>query len=165
METLHVFASSITVSIPEKNFIIKINKYLFKITSLIEKFHLNVAIANIYEAIRFLEENLEKNVDNQCFLKYQAEMMKAMMPFTPHLSCECLTFLEGKNFYSKIEWPKIQKSLLADEKVTIVIQVNGKKRGLISAKKDMGEKEAIMEAKKVENIEKNLKDKKKVKNI
>ena len=59
-------------------------------------------------------------------------MMKAMMPFTPHLSCECLTFLEGKNFYSKIEWPKIQKSLLADEKVTIVIQVNGKKRGLIS---------------------------------
>ena len=149
----------------EKNFIIKINKYLFKITSLIEKFHLNVAIANIYEAIRFLEENLEKNVDNQCFLKYQAEMMKAMMPFTPHLSCECLTFLEGKNFYSKIEWPKIQKSLLADEKVTIVIQVNGKKRGLISAKKDMGEKEAIMEAKKVENIEKNLKDKKIVKNI
>ena len=54
--------------------------------------------------------------------------MKAMMPFTPHLSCECLSKLEEKDFYPKIEWPKIEKSLLIDEKVTIVIQVNGKKR-------------------------------------
>ena len=149
----------------EKNFLIKINKYLFKITNLIEKFHLNVAIANIYEVVRFLEENLEKNISNQYFFESQANMMKAMMPFTPHLSWECLSKLEGKNFYSKIEWPKIKKSLLVDDKVTIVIQVNGKKRGLISAKKDIAEKEAIKEAKKVENIEKNLKDKKIVKNI
>ena len=149
----------------EKNFLVKINKYLFKITNLIEKFQLNVAIANIYETIRFLEENLEKNVSNQCFFKSQANIMKAMMPFTPHLSCECLSKLEGKDFYPKIEWPKIEKSLLIDEKVTIVIQVNGKKRGLISAKKDLAEEEAIKEAKKVENIEKNLKDKKIVKNI
>ncbi len=149
----------------EKNFLIKINKYLFKITNLIEKFQLNVAIANIYEVVRFLEENLEKNISNQYFFESQAKMMKAMMPFTPHLSWECLSKLEGKNFYSKIEWPKIKKSLLVDDKVTIVIQVNGKKRGLISAKKDIAEKEAIKEAKKVENIEKNLKDKKIVKNI
>ena len=46
-----------------------------------------------------------------------------------------------------------------------MIQVNGKKRGLISAKKDIAEEEAIKEAKKVANIEKNLKDKKIVKNI
>ena len=91
--------------------------------------------------------------------------MKAMMPFTPHLSCECLSKLEEKDFYPKIEWPKIEKSLLVDNKVTIVIQVNGKKRGLISAKKDIAEEEAIKEAKKVANIEKNLKDKKIVKNI
>jgi len=88
-----------------------------------------------------------------------------MMPFTPHLSSECLAKLEGKDFSSKIEWPKIEKSLLISDKVTIVIQVNGKKRGLISAKKDIGEKEVIKEAKKVENIEKNLKNKKIVKNI
>ena len=149
----------------EKNFLVKINKYLFKITNLIEKFQLNVAIASIYETVRFLEENLEKNVSKQCFLKSLANLMKAMMPFTPHLSCECLSKLEGKDFYPKIEWPIIEKSLLVDDKVTIVIQVNGKKRGLISAKKDLAEKEAIKEAKKVENIEKNLKDKKIVKSI
>ena len=149
----------------EKNFLVKVNKYLFKITSLIEKFQLNVAIASIYETVRFLEENLEKSVSNQSFLKSLSNLMKAMMPFTPHLSCECLSKLEEKDFYPKIEWPKIEKSLLVDNKVTIVIQVNGKKRGLISAKKDIAEEEAIKEAKKVANIEKNLKDKKIVKNI
>ena len=91
--------------------------------------------------------------------------MKAMMVFTTHLSYECLSKLEGKDFYSKIEWPKIEKSFLVDDKVTIVIQVNGKKRGLFIAKKDLGEKDALIEAKKIENIRKNLKDKKIIKNI
>ena len=149
----------------EKNFLAKINRYLFKITNLIEKFQLNVAIASIYEVIRCMEESIEKNVSNQCFLESKINIMKAMMPFTPHLSCECLSRLEGKDFYPKIEWPKIEKSLLVDDKVTIVIQINGKKRGLFSAKKDLAEEEAIREAKKVPNIEKNLKDKKIVRNI
>ncbi len=45
------------------------------------------------------------------------------------------------------------------------MQINGKKRGLISAKKDVSEKEVLAEVKKIENIEKNLKDKKILKNI
>ena len=47
----------------------------------------------------------------------------------------------------------------------MVVQVNGKKRGLIVTKKDLSEKDALIEAKKIENIKKNLKDKKIVKNI
>ncbi len=149
----------------EKNFNVKINKYLFKITNLIEKFQLNVAIATIYETIRLLEESIEKNVGNKALFEAQIGIIKVMMPFTPHLSCECLSSLEGKDFYSKIEWPKINKSFLIEDEVTIVIQINGKKRGLILAKKDIEEKEVLNEAKKIENIKKNLKDKKIVKNI
>ena len=88
-----------------------------------------------------------------------------MMPFMPHLSCECLSKLEEKDFYEKIEWPKVNKSFLTDEEIIIVVQINGKKRGLISTKKDVSEKEVLAEAKKIENIEKNLKDKKILKNI
>jgi len=91
--------------------------------------------------------------------------MRAIMPFMPHLSCECLSKLEGNNFYSNIEWPKVEKALLLDDKVIIVIQVNGKKRGLVSVKKDIEEKDLVEEAKKIENIEKNLKNKKIVKQI
>jgi len=149
----------------EKKFLIKFNKYLFKISNLIEKFHLNVAVANIYEITHLLEESLLKNIGKKCLLDTQSKIMKIMMPFMPHLSCECLSKLEGKDFYGKIEWPKVNKSFLIDEEIIIVIQINGKKRGLISTKKDISEKEVLAEAKKIENIEKNLKDKKILKNI
>ena len=49
--------------------------------------------------------------------------------------------------------------------VVIVIQVNGKKRGLISVKKDIEEKDLVQKAKKIENIDKNLKIKKIIKQI
>ena len=88
-----------------------------------------------------------------------------MMPFVPHLCCECLVELEGKDFYEKLEWPKGDKNLIKDQEITLVVQINGKKRGLIIAKKNLDEKEVIIKAKKIDNIKKNLKDKKIVKNI
>ena len=52
----------------EKEFSSNINKYLYKITNLIEKFQLNVAIASIYEIVRYMEESLRKTIKNQHFL-------------------------------------------------------------------------------------------------
>ena len=56
-------------------------------------------------------------------------------------------------------------SLLEEKEVTIVIQINGKKRGLLSTTKDITEKEAIAKAKNIENIRKNLENKKIIKNV
>ncbi len=149
----------------EKKFLSKFNDYIYKITDLIEKFQLNVAIAKMHEITNLLEENLEKKLSKENLLKSQIKFIKIMMPFVPHSSCECLSKLEGKNFYQEIKWPKADKSLLEDQEVTLVVQINGKKRGLIIAKKDLSEKEVLVQAKKIENIKKNLKDKKIVKNI
>ena len=154
-----------SIELDEKKFLSKTNRYLERITNLIEKFQLNVAIATIYEAVRFMEENIEKNIKNTHFLMSQNNLMKTIMPFMPHLSCECLSKLEGKDFYSKIEWPKVEKTFLIEDEVVIVIQINGKKRGLFSAKKDIKEDDVIKEANKIENIKKNLKDKKIIKKI
>ena len=149
----------------KKEFLVKINKYLFKITNFIEKFQLNVAIASIYEVTSFMEESIQKPIKNDDILESQKKLMKAIMPFMPHISCECLSELEGKNFYYKVEWPKIKKDLLIEDKVTIVIQVNGKKREINLEKKDLDETETNKQAKKIENIEKNLKNKKIIKKI
>ena len=56
-----------------------------------------------------MEENLKKTIEKSTFFESQTNLMKTIMPFMPHLSCECLSKLEGKDFYSKIEWPKIEK--------------------------------------------------------
>ena len=87
------------------------------------------------------------------------------MPFVPHVASECLSILEGENFSLNNEWPKVDGSLIEEKSVTIVVQINGKKRGLLSTKKDVGEEEIVAKAKNIENINKNLTNKKIVKNI
>ena len=149
----------------EKKFELKFNEYIFKITDLIENFQLNVAIAKIYEVASLMESNIERKINNKKLLISQIKFMKMLLPFAPHLSCECLSKLEGKNFFEEIQWPKIDKTLLEKQEVTLVVQINGKKRGLFDAKRDLSEKDALSEAKKIENIKKNLKDKKILKNI
>ena len=42
----------------------------------------------------------KKSIKNQDLLKCQIGLMKVIMPFMPHLSCECLSKLEGNDFYS-----------------------------------------------------------------
>ncbi len=152
-------------SADEKKLQLKFNEYIFKITDLIENFQLNVAVAKIYEITSLMETNLEKKIQNENLIILQNKFMKILLPFAPHLSCECLSKLEGKNFYEEIQWPKADKSLLGKQEVTLVVQINGKKRALIVTKKDLSEKDVLAEAKKIENIQKNLKGKKIIKNI
>ena len=132
----------------ENIFSAKVNKYLFKITNLIEKFHLNVAVANFYEIFRLINESIETKISNKCLKDSQINIMKIIMPFIPHMASECLIELEGKDFYLHSKWPNINKSLLEESDVTIIVQINGKKRGLISVNKDTNEKVVIDKAKK-----------------
>jgi len=149
----------------EKKFISKFSKYLFKISNLIEKFHLNVAVANFYEITHLINDSISKNISTKCLIETQIKIMRVMMPFMPHVASECLSKLEGEKFYLKNEWPKVDKSLLEESDVTIVVQINGKKRGLLSTKKDVEEKEVVAKAKNIANIRKNLTNKKIIKNV
>ena len=51
-----------------------------------------------------------------------------MTPIIPHFANECLEKLNAK----KIKWPKYDEKLLKEDIINIVIQINGKKRGLIN---------------------------------
>ena len=63
-----------------------------------------------------------------------------MIPVIPHFANECISLL-GNDI--KIEWPKINKDLLNEEKINFVIQINGKKRGLINTNRDISENDLI----------------------
>ena len=149
-------------NIKDKEFEAKFNNYVLKITTLIENFQLNVVIANIYSVYSFFVENTEKEISNECLKKNFSNLMRILIPFTPHLAHECLEQL-GE---TKIdEWPKININLKLEEKIKIAIQVNGKTREIIDVKKDLNEEDTINESKKNEKIRNNLTNKKIVKII
>ena len=79
-----------------------------------------------------------------------------MFPVLPHLISECLEQFGIKDFP---QWPEIDKKYLQDKLVNIVIQINGKKRGVKNFKKDITEKDLIKEVMKENELKKYFKDK------
>ncbi|MGA7804218.1 class I tRNA ligase family protein, partial [Bradyrhizobium sp.] len=50
-------------------------------------------------------------------------------PMMPHLAEECWQVLAQPGLISEAAWPQIERDLLVEDTVTLVVQVNGKKRG------------------------------------
>ena len=80
--------------------------------------------------------------------------MKVLLPIAPFLANECLEKLQEKN---TDKWPLINKNLLGESTVKIVIQVNGKTKKVIEMKRDVEENEVIKILEGHENISKMIK--------
>ena len=81
-----------------------------------------------------------------------------MMPVVPHFSSECLTDI---NFDEKEStWPNINREYLEKDNITIVIQINGKKRSLIQTQSSIEESVIIDQIKKDTTVQKYLINKK-----
>ena len=50
----------------------------------------------------------------------------------PHLAEECWQVLGRPGLVSEADWPKIERDLLVEDTMTLVVQVNGKKRGEVT---------------------------------
>ncbi len=138
------------------------NQIIHKINQALEKFRYNVIIASYHEIYSYYKKIIEdkKNFSN---LKNNFEkIILIMMPVIPHLSSECL---EKLKFDKEIKWPIVDKKYLLEESSQIVIQINGKKRSLISVKKDSRENEIIDQIKREKLIDKYLNNGKLIKTI
>jgi len=121
-----------------------------KITDNLEKFHYNVIIANFHETYNFLNKEIDEKINNRVLKENYVIILKLLFPIIPHFSSEALEQLkEG----SSIFWPKInKKDIVINNKINLVVQINGKKRSLINIKKDIDEKNLIEIIKKDQKI-------------
>jgi leucyl-tRNA synthetase len=141
--------------------IIFTNQIVEKITNNLENFHYNVIIANLHEVYRFYKKEIEKPVNKDVLLLNYQKMIKVMIPIIPHFANECLEQLNTKD---KQKWPEVEKNISKKIEYTIVIQINGKKRDLITLDKELNEKEILDKVTKREKCSKYL-DKKEIKKI
>ncbi|OUX36181.1 MAG: leucine--tRNA ligase [Candidatus Pelagibacter sp. TMED273] len=116
----------------------KINLYVYKIDNAIKNFQFNVAIANFYEVYRYFNESIKLKINKKTLVDNIIKIMKLMIPFTPHLAHECLSNLKCKN---QNIWPEIDKNILKNSTINLVVQVNGKTRDVLSIKQNLGQKE------------------------
>jgi len=138
------------------------NEVIHKITENLEKFHYNVIIANLYETYNFLVKFIKKSPDKKTLLKNYIEILKIMSPVVPHFASECLEDLGEK---ANKSWPKVNAKYLVKEKVNIVLQINGKKRSVITCKQNVDKETLINEIKSNTSYNKYLENKKIVRSI
>ncbi|MCZ6507296.1 MAG: leucine--tRNA ligase [Acidobacteria bacterium] len=62
--------------------------------------------------------------------------LRVLAPYAPHLAEELWSRLGMENLIAHAEWPAYDEALCVDDTITIVVQVNGKKRDELSVPKD-----------------------------
>jgi len=138
-----------------------VNKTVYSITKNLENFQYNVVIANMHEIYNIFNEHVFNDKTSNKTLKNEWEkILMLLMPLTPHLSHELCQKIK-----KKIYWPEYNIKLLENDTCQIVIQVDGKKRGIIEMPINSNEKIIIENSKKVDNILRYIDDKKIIKII
>jgi leucyl-tRNA synthetase len=133
------------------------NKFIKKISHNLENFSYNIIVANLHEMHSFLVKEINKGYQRKTILENYKKILITMNPILPHLSNECLEIIEENN---EVIWPKYDEKQLEESSVLIVIQINGKKRGLINTNLNVTEKEIMELIYKDEKISKYLIDSK-----
>ena len=127
------------------------NQIISQINLNLEKFRYNVLIANFHEIYNFLNKALIKEDWGNNFIDNYLKILKVMTPVIPHFTNECIGNLISEK---ELEWPKIDKKYLNIEKYTIVVQINGKKRGLIETEQQLDQIELLKDIKNKTDINK-----------
>jgi len=114
---------------------------LDKVSIGIERLHFNVCLAHIREFTNVLADMLAKGAtpsadlapDLAWAIKEAAVILVQLIsPMMPHLAEECWHLLGQAGLVSEANWPQIERDLLVEDTMTLVVQVNGKKRGEVT---------------------------------
>jgi len=114
------------------------HKAIVEVTSGIETFGFNAAIAKLYGFTTVLSKSKAGRVAKAEAMRALAQLMA---PMTPHLSEEVWTMLGGEGLVIDAPWPVADAAMLVEDTVTLPIQVNGKRRSEIAVPADMSKEE------------------------
>ncbi len=127
----------------------KVNQLNKKVNDDIEQTKFNTAIASFMEFVNFAQEH-KKEIGK----KTLERMLLLLAPFAPHISEELWHVTGHKNSIFEEKWPQYDKRLVKEEKITLVIQINGKVRDKIEVLSGISKEEAkklALKQKKVQN--------------
>ncbi len=133
------------------------NQIINKVNQSLERFSYNTIISSLYETYNFYNKIVDEKLDSKNLIENYKNILKIMIPIIPHFASECLSEI-SKNY--DISWPEIKKEFLEKDLNKIIIQINGKKRDIISSTKNFTESELTNEIKKMQKMNKYFENKK-----
>ena len=111
------------------------NQTVKKVTEDFDTLSFNTAISQL---MVFINECYKTN---EVYKPYIEGFVKMLSPIAPHIGEELWDRLGHENTITYQPWPTFDESLLVDDEVEIVVQVNGKVRAKINIPKDLSKEE------------------------
>ena len=136
-----------------------INQMIAKMTENLEKFRYNVLIANLHEIYNFLSQIIKQNKNFENLKDNYFKILICISPILPHLSSECISSINQN--IEKLVWPEPDNKFLKQKEFQIVVQINGKKRGILVSQNSPNEEELIEKINNDESLKKYI-DKKEI---
>ena len=132
------------------------SKFIKNISNNLENFSYNIIIANMHEMHSFLSKEIKKKYTKKTLVENYNKILVTLTPVIPHFAHETL---EEINQNKKLIWPTYDENLLLEKVIPFVIQINGKKRGLIETNRDASETELMKIIVEDKNLNKYLENK------
>jgi leucyl-tRNA synthetase len=117
------------------------HRALHAVTDDLTALRFNRAIARVYELANALGAALQLGVAGAAVREAAEFLVLMSAPMMPHLAEECWKVLGHATAVVETPWPKADPALLADNVVTIAIQVNGKRRDEVTIAKGLANAE------------------------
>jgi leucyl-tRNA synthetase len=89
----------------------------------------------------YLIKEVNKPMDSKNLEENYEKLLILLIPFIPHFANECLESITKE----QPKWPDVSKKHLIEDKINFVVQINGKKRALLSINRDTSEKALLKE--------------------
>jgi leucyl-tRNA synthetase len=106
----------------------------------IERLGFNRAVARLYELVNAISPAVAAGATDAAArgaLREALDMLVAMLaPMMPHLAEECRVVLGGEGLAANQPWPSFDEALVTDDEIVLPVQVNGKKRGDLTIRRD-----------------------------
>ena len=127
----------------------KIHQTIKKVTEDIgQRFQFNTAIAAVMELVNEIYKASSVSKDAA------SVVVILLSPFVPHIAEEMWRKLGNKPSICNASWPKFDPHLIKEERITLIVQINGKVRSKIEIGADLEEKkikELVLADEKIKN--------------
>ncbi|MFQ5783638.1 MAG: leucine--tRNA ligase [Alphaproteobacteria bacterium] len=120
-----------------------VHKTIAAATGDLDRFHFNRAVARVRELSNALAALEGDDPGSLWVLREGLEaVVRLIGPMTPHIAEEMWRALGHTTLLADTPWPEPEAALLADDTVTVAVQVNGKLRGTLALVRDAGREAA-----------------------
>jgi leucyl-tRNA synthetase len=120
--------------------LVKLHQTKKRVTEGLEELRYNTSIAALMELVNALR------TDNVCDKAVAEELVVMLAPFVPHFAEECWERMGRTESVFEASWPAWNEGLVVEDRIEVVVQVNGKTRSKVQVARDADEETVVAAA-------------------